>query len=63
MITVTLAVAIALVFTRATVVLFAALLVALFWGYVVVSTDPMQRWRRGDDPAVSQSDHWRDRDL
>ena len=63
MVIATIAVAIALVFTRTLVVLIAALVVAVFWGVVVIGTDPMTRWRVGDDPGVSEHERWRDADL
>jgi hypothetical protein len=59
----TVAVLVALAVSRATGVLIAAVVIASAWGSIVASRDPARRRIRGDDPAVSQAESWRDRDL
>jgi Sec-independent protein secretion pathway component TatC len=63
MIVVTIALVIALALTRTAVVVLAVVAVAFFWLYELLMRDPMNRRRRGDDPAVSREDRWQGRDI
>jgi hypothetical protein len=62
---VTVAVVIALVFTRALAVLILAVVVAMFWGSVAISSSS-PTWRKnmlGEDPGSSPEERWRDANL